>query len=48
MVGDSGTGKSNIVHCFVKEKAPVNMMPTVAVEFAPKLINITPELKVKA
>jgi len=37
MVGDAGTGKSHIVYCYVKEKVPNNIMPTVAVEFAPKL-----------
>lgn len=37
MVGDAGTGKTNIVYCYTKEKVPNNIMPTVAVEFAPKL-----------
>jgi small GTP-binding protein len=39
-VGDAGTGKTNIVYSFTREKVPNNIMPTIAVEFASKLITL--------
>jgi small GTP-binding protein len=39
-VGDAGTGKTNIAYCFTRDKVPNNIMPTIAVEFASKLITL--------
>jgi small GTP-binding protein len=47
-VGDTGTGKSNIVYCYTKGKAPNNIMPTVAVEFTSKVIKFDNRPSIKA
>ena len=31
LVGDSSVGKTNLIHCYSKEKVPTNTMPTVGV-----------------
>lgn len=40
LVGDAGTGKTNIVYCFTRDKIPNNIMPTIAVEFSSKLVTL--------
>ena len=40
LVGDAGTGKTNIAYSFTREKVPNNIMPTIAVEFSSKLVNL--------
>lgn len=38
LVGDSSVGKTNLIHCYSKEKVPTNTMPTVGVEYTSKIV----------
>lgn len=48
LVGDASTGKTHLSFGFIKEKLPNNIPPTVAVEFASKVVTLDNNRKVKA
>jgi small GTP-binding protein len=48
LVGDAGTGKTNIIYSFTKEKIPNNIMPTVALEYTSKVVELDDKRRVKA
>ena len=47
-MGDAGTGKTNIIYSFTKEKIPNNIMPTVALEYTSKIVELDDKRRVKA
>lgn len=40
LVGDAATGKTNIIYTYTRDKPPNNIMPTIAVEFSSKVVNL--------
>ncbi len=40
LVGDAGVGKTHILYSFSKDKVPTNIMPTIALEYTSKLVEI--------
>jgi Ras-related protein Rab-11A len=48
VIGDAGTGKTNLIFSFSKEKLPTNIMPTVVVEFTSKIIKLNDNRVIKA
>lgn len=43
LIGDTGVGKTHLVHQYVKRVIPKTVSPTIGVEFATKLIKINNE-----
>jgi len=48
LVGDTGVGKTNLVHRYIKGTLPKYSTPTIGVEFATKTVSIGQGVKVKA
>jgi GTPase SAR1 family protein len=48
VVGDQGVGKTHIIFRFTKEEIPNNILPTIGVEFATKIVDLGEGGKIKA
>ena len=40
LIGDANTGKTHILYSFSKEKVPTNIMPTIALEYTSKIVQL--------
>ena len=48
LAGDSGVGKTNILNRYIKGNIPKNIVPTIGVEFATKIVPLKNGDKIKA
>ena len=47
LVGDMGVGKTSLISQYIKNIFPENPLPTIAIEFTTKIIQINPNTKIK-
>lgn len=47
LLGDAAVGKTHILNRYVKGNKPVNLVPTIGVEFATRIVNLKGGGKVK-
>lgn len=47
IVGDRGTGKTSLMHKYLKDKVPQHNLPTVGVEFMPKIVKYRDDLNIR-
>ena len=48
VIGDAGVGKTNFVYTFDKGRKPLNINPTIGVEFTSKIVRLSDGRKTKA
>lgn len=48
VVGDQGVGKTHIIYRYAKEELQRNILPTIGVEFATKIVDLGEGGKIKA
>lgn len=48
LVGDAGVGKTHLLNQYIKGSLPKNVVPTIGVEFATRIVNLKEGGKVKS